>query len=138
MEYIVIGGALAVGIFSLISSVNTLQKQVQLMNLKLDRIAKQVGAEEPNIDNEQEDFYLKWCRDEIGRRVDAIVSNQHRGSYHKAAGLLVAMAETLADRGEKQDGMGFIEKYKNKYSRHTAFKREVACAVQASGLSVRA
>jgi hypothetical protein len=90
------------------------------------------------LDNEQEDFYLKWCRDEIGRRVDAIVSNQHRGSYHKAAGLLVAMAETLADRGEKQDGMGFIEKYKNKYSRHTAFKREVACAVQASGLSVRA
>ena len=90
------------------------------------------------LDNEQEEFYLKWCRDEIGRRVDAIVSNQHRGSYHKAAGLLVAMAETLADRGEKQDGMGFIEKYKNKYSRHTAFKREVACAVQASGLSVRA
>lgn len=25
-----------------------------------------------------------------GRRVDAIVSNHHRGSYHKAAGILVA------------------------------------------------
>jgi hypothetical protein len=105
---------------------------------KYRKVFNFIKKEYIKLDNEQEDFYLKWCRDEIGRRVDAIVSNQHRGSYHKAAGLLVAMAETLADRGEKQDGMGFIEKYKNKYSRHTAFKREVACAVQASGLSVRA
>ena len=82
----------------------------------------------------QEEFYLKWCRDEIGRRVDAIVSNQHRGSYHKAAGLLVAMAETLANREERQDGMDFIDRYKNKYPRHTAFKSDVTQAVQTSGL----
>jgi ribosomal protein L7/L12 len=66
MEYIVIGGALAVGIFSLISSVNTLQKQVQLMNLKLDRIAKQVGAEEPNIDNELRSLIV------AGKKVKAV------------------------------------------------------------------
>ena len=73
-------------------------------------------------------------RDEIGHRVDAIVSNQHRGSYHKAAGLMVAMAETLANREERQDGMDFIDKYKNKYPRHTAFKSEFTQAVQTSGL----
>lgn len=66
MEYIVIGGALAVGIFSLISSVNTLQKQVSLMNLKLDRIAKQIGAEEPNIDNELRSLIV------AGKKVKAV------------------------------------------------------------------
>lgn len=66
MEYIVIGGALAVGILSLISSVNTLQKQVSLMNLKLDRIAKQVGAEEPNIDNELRSLIV------AGKKVKAV------------------------------------------------------------------
>lgn len=86
------------------------------------------------LTKEQEEFYLKWCKDEIGRRVDAIVSNQHRGSYHKAAGLLVAMAETLANRGERQEDMDLIERYRNKYPRHTAFKSEVIKALQASGL----
>lgn len=62
------------------------------------------------LNGEQEEFYLKWCSDEIGCRIDAIVSNQHRGSYHKAAGLLAAMAETLANREEKQEGMDLIER----------------------------
>lgn len=83
---------------------------------------------------EQEEFYLKWCKDEIGRRVDAIVGKQHRGSYHKAAELLVAMAETLANRQEKQEGMELIERYRSKYPRHIAFKSEVKEALQASGL----
>lgn len=67
------------------------------------------------LTGEQEQFYLKWCKDEVGKRVDAIIGNQHRGSYHKAAGLLVAMAETLANRGDKQDGANLIEKYRSKY-----------------------
>ena len=86
------------------------------------------------LDQEQEDFYLKWRKDEIGRRVDEIVSNQYRGSYHKAAELLVAMAEVLANREEKQGGMDFIERYRNKYPRHNAFKGEVTQALQTSGL----
>lgn len=88
------------------------------------------------LTGEQEEFYLKWCRDEIEHRVDEIVSNQHRGSYHKAAGLLVAMAETLANREERRDGMDFIDRYKNKYPRHTAFKSEITQTVQTSGLFV--
>jgi ribonuclease HI len=86
------------------------------------------------INSEQEEFYLKWCKDEIGRRIDAIVSNQHRGSYHKAAGLLVAMAETLANRGKKLEGIDLIERYRNKYPRHSSFKSEITQAFQASGL----
>jgi hypothetical protein len=86
------------------------------------------------LDAEQEEFYVEWCKDEIGRRVDAIVSNQYRGSYHKAAGLLAAMAELLANREEKQEGMDFIERYRNKYPKHSAFKSEINQALQASGL----
>lgn len=83
---------------------------------------------------EEAQFYLGWCIDEIGKRIDAIVSNQYRGSYFKAAGLLVAMAETLTNRGNRGGGTAFIERYKNKYSRHTAFKKEVAKAVKKAGL----
>ncbi|ADG07127.1 hypothetical protein Btus_2466 [Kyrpidia tusciae DSM 2912] len=86
------------------------------------------------LTGEQEQFFLKWCMDEIEKRVDTIVGNQHRGSYHKAAGLLVAMAETLAKRGEKQAGANLIEKYRSRYPRHSAFRNEVSAAMQRSGI----
>jgi hypothetical protein len=81
---------------------------------------------------EQEQFYLQWCMDEVGRRVDAIVGNQHRGSYHKAAGLVVAMAEVLASREREQEGKSFIAKYRGKYPRHSAFRSELAASMQVS------
>jgi tetratricopeptide (TPR) repeat protein len=84
------------------------------------------------LTGEQEQFFLRWCMDEVGKRVDAIVGNQHRGSYHKAAGLLVAMAETLAKRGERQEGVNLIEKYRSRYPRHSAFRNEVSAAMQRS------
>ena len=101
---------------------------------KYRRVSAYIIKNYMRLDTEQEEYYLKWCVNEIGSRVDAIVSNKHRGSYNKAAGLLVAMAETLADRGKKQEGIALIERYKNKYSRYSAFRREIAGAVQASGL----
>ncbi len=65
MEYIFIM-LLLTGILSLINSVNTLQKQVSYMNLKLDRIAKQVEAEELNIDRELRPLISE------GKKVEAI------------------------------------------------------------------
>jgi len=111
------------------TSYNTSKEYIEKYRKVIDFIKESI-----KLTKEQEEFYLKWCIDEIGRRVDAIVSNQHRGSYHKAAGLLVAMAETLANRGEKQEGMDLIERYRSKYPRHTAFKGEITQALQASGL----
>jgi hypothetical protein len=103
---------------------------------KYRRVSAYIIKNYMHLDTEQEEFYLKWCGNEIGRRVDAIVSNKHRGSYNKAAGLLVAMAETLADRGKKQEGNALIERYKKKYSRYSAFRREIAGAIQDSGLMI--
>lgn len=87
-----------------------------------------------HLTEEQEAVYLKWCKRETGRRIDAIVSNQYRGSYDKAAKILVAMAETLANRENKQEGLAFVEKYRNKYPRYSAFRREINEALRASGL----
>jgi len=85
------------------------------------------------LTKEQEEFYLKWCCNEIGKRVDGIIGNKYRKSYHKAADLLVAMAETLTNRGEKQKGVDLIIKYRSKYPRHSAFKGELTRSMQESG-----
>ncbi|QQK78786.1 hypothetical protein HUG20_01945 [Salicibibacter cibi] len=95
----------------------------------IDRVKETIDFTE-----EQEHFYLDWCKKETGNRIDAIVGNQKRGSYHKAAKLLVAMAETLANRGTLQDGNDFIATYRSKYPRHSSFKKELTSALQVSGL----
>ncbi|WP_164667790.1 hypothetical protein [Virgibacillus doumboii] len=87
-----------------------------------------------HLTEDQDEFYLTWCRNETGRRIDAIVSNKHRRSYHKAAKVLVAMAETMVNRGNKQEGHALVEKYRIKYSRYSAFRREIAEALETSGL----
>jgi len=86
------------------------------------------------LTKEQEEYYLEWCTKEIGKRVDGIVTNQYRSSYYKAADLLVAMAETFTNRGEKQKGVDFIEKYRSKYPKHSAFKRELTQSMNESGI----
>ncbi len=93
-----------------------------------------VIKEDIQMTEKQEEFYLNWCKDEIGSRVDEIVSNQYRGSYFKAAGLIVAMAETLMNRGKRHKAMEFFQKYRDKYPRHRSFIRELSNAVQESGL----
>jgi len=85
------------------------------------------------LTEEQDKRYLEWCKNETGKRVDAIISNKYRGSYDKAANILVAMGESLANRGNKQDGLRFVEKYQSKYSRFSAFRKEVARALKVSG-----
>lgn len=60
-----------------------------------DKYNKIIAHTSNNIEltEEQKAFYLQWCSKEIGKRVDAIIGNQYRKSYYKAANLLVAMAE---------------------------------------------
>jgi len=86
------------------------------------------------LTEEQKAIYLQWCSKEIGKRVDAIIGNQYRKSYYKAANLLVAMAETMANMGEKQKGIDLIEKYRRKYPRHSAFKGDLNHSIKESGL----
>ncbi len=78
--------------------------------------------------------YLRWCVEQTGKRVDAIVGEKHRGSYGKAADLLVATAEVLAKKKARSDGDALITTYRQRYSRHSAFQSELRRALQGSTL----
>jgi len=78
---------------------------------------------------------FKWAQ-EIGRkRVDGIVSNTHRGAYKRAALVLGCLAEVFTAKGETRIAQGLFREFcKQKYNRHTAFKREVRSVIADSRL----
>lgn len=76
------------------------------------------------ISNKIKQDYISWLEATIAKRVDAIVSNQHRGSYHKAAFLVCILDECLENLNMKNKGE-IITFYEKKYLRYTAFKKEI-------------
>lgn len=79
--------------------------------------------------------YMDWAF-QIGReRVDGIVSNTHRTAYQRAAWVLGSLAEIYAAQGDVKKAGALIHEYcKEKYNRHTAFKREVKQMINGSSL----
>jgi hypothetical protein len=67
------------------------------------------------------------------RRVDAIVSNQHRGSYDKAALLLAACVELLRRLGQAQEAAARLDEARERFARHRAFQIELQAAVRRMG-----
>jgi hypothetical protein len=82
---------------------------------------------------QQQADMLAWCLDVAQRRVDAIVSNQHRGSYEKAALLLTACAELLRLLGQAQEAAALLDEARQRFSRHGAFQTELQAAVRRMG-----
>jgi hypothetical protein len=74
--------------------------------------------------DDRERYYI-WCVNEIENRVEGIVRNQHRGSYHKAALLVMSMAETISATESHAAARQYIDRYKAKYPRHRSFLTEV-------------
>lgn len=68
---------------------------------------------------------MNWCIAEAEARLNEIVGKQHRGSYNKAANLIVSVAELLAAKGNKRRGAEMIDQYHQKYNRHRAFRQEL-------------
>lgn len=68
--------------------------------------------------------YIDWLKDIIDKRVDAIVSNGHRQSYFKAAILVVALNEVLKSNGLQNENE-LIDYYYKKYSRYSAFRKNM-------------
>ncbi len=96
----------------------------------MDRVFRSV-----HLSEDEEDRYVRWVTEETGRRVDAIVGEKHRQSYHKAATLLVALAEMLASRNMKSKGTAAVARYREKYRRHSAFRQELDAAISGSIMS---
>ena len=72
---------------------------------------------------------LAWCVGVARRRVHAIVSNQHRGSYGKAATLTAACAEALMAQGKGDDGQKLLTDIKEEFPRHRSFQQSLKGAV---------
>lgn len=82
------------------------------------------------LSREKQAEILAWCLDVAQQRVDAIVSNQHRKSYDKAAVVITACAEVLRLRGDDQGAGSLLDDVRNRFPRHRAFQAELNTAVQ--------
>jgi len=81
------------------------------------------------LGEEREETYLAWCLDVARKRVEAIVGNQHRKSYGKAAMLTVACAETLRLRGNESAARTWVSEIRERFPRHRAFQSELKTAI---------
>jgi len=82
------------------------------------------------LSREKQQERLDWCLDVVRRRVEAIVGNQCRASYGKAAILTVACAEALRLRGEIAASRAFVAEIAGRFPRHRIFQAELKKAVQ--------
>jgi len=62
------------------------------------------------------------------------VSGKHRISYWKAAELILAIAETHWSNSEPGKGQMLIDYFQKKYTRHSAFQKELKAAIKESHL----
>lgn len=63
-------------------------------------------------------------------RVDAIVSEKHRRSYDRAAGLLLAVADAHRCLGRKEEAERLVARFRERYPRHRAFLSELQAAAK--------
>ncbi len=78
-----------------------------------------------DISGEERIKQIKWATSVVEKRVDAIVSNKYRGSYDKAALLLVGCVEALNLLDRSIEAQTFFEKIRLRYNRHSAFQQEI-------------
>ena len=86
-----------------------------------------------SLTDDQQEALLPWCLDVAQRRIDAIVSNQHRGSYDKAALLLASCTELLRLLGKAQEARALLDDVRQQFRRHRAFQAELQTAMRRMG-----
>ena len=102
----------------------------RLEQVYAEHLAQGVRSGVLALSPEQQQERLAWCLDVARRRVEAIVGNQHRKSYGKAATLAVACAEVLRARGEPTAARAFVAEIGDRFPRHRAFQDELKRAIQ--------
>lgn len=90
-----------------------------------------------SLAHNQQATLLAWCLEVAQKRAEAIVSGQHRKSYDKAAIVMVACAEVLRLRGEREAASGVVNGIRSRFPRHSAFQSELKAAVQNMERGVR-
>ena len=100
------------------------EKFQRLMRVYEERLS------EVSLSSAQQEKFLSWCLNIAKKRVHAIVSNQHRGSYDKAAILITACAELLRLRGKGEEANSLLEEVRNSFPRHRSFQSELKAAMR--------
>lgn len=75
-------------------------------------------------ENDKEE-YLQWIESLISKRVEGIMKENRRNYYDECAGYVAALGEVYESRGEAGGKQRLLLDYKSKYSRRTAFHREL-------------
>ncbi len=92
------------------------------------------GLTQAALDQETATSYLRWAEKVARARVDHVVSKKHRGAYRSAAETLVALGEHYAVTARPDSAATLIQKYRDRFNRHTAFKRELREVLSQSAL----
>ena len=94
-----------------------------------------LGIEAADLKAKKRHEYLSWAEDICKRRIDHIVSNQHRNAYDRAAQVLGALTETYIIRNRDDHAVEMLHHFcRERFPRHTAFKSEVAAVMATSPL----
>jgi hypothetical protein len=80
------------------------------------------------LSHDRQEALLAWCLAVSQKRVTAIVGEQHRRSYGKAAGLIAACAEVLRLRGKSEAAKTILDDVRQQFPRHRAFLAELDAA----------
>lgn len=79
---------------------------------------------------DQRERLLKLTRSDMQTRVKGIVENQHRGSYDRAARMLVGWTEAARLAGQAAEADALLAMVWKEYCRRPAFRREIQALVR--------
>ena len=89
-----------------------------------NRVFRQLKHTTPLSETEREEI-LKWIKETIDRRTEALLSEKLRNSYHKAAELIIAYGEVIESMGNPGAKEKIANDYLKTYSRFNRFRQEV-------------
>ena len=78
-----------------------------------------------SLSRDKQEQFLSWCLDVAKKRMTAIVGEQHRGSYDKAAVLMIACAEVLRARDDRKGADAVLNEARERFPRHRSFQAEL-------------
>lgn len=77
-------------------------------------------------DESKKQKWVEFVKKIGGNRIDAIVSNKHRGAYKRAAEVLGALTECCLIHRQAEQAKELLDLYRNqKYKRYSAFREEI-------------
>lgn len=78
-----------------------------------------------SLSEEEKENYLQWVEGLVTKRVNGIMENNRRNYYEECAAYVAALGEVKESRGESGGKQRTMFRYKEMYSRRSAFHAEL-------------